>query len=131
MTGAKVDLLSDLDMLEMFERGIRGGCAFVNEHFCQKNDNTELMYIDANNLYGHALSMKLPVSGFKWCDDPGKILEILTDIEEDGDVGYLMEVDITIPDSLHDKLDDFPIAPEHLTVTADMQSTSTQYAAPT
>ena len=121
MTKAKIDLLSDLDMLEMFERGIRGGCSFVNEHFCEKDDQNEMLYLDVNNLYGEALSMKLPVSGFRWCDDPTKILETLPNIDDDGDVGYLLEVDITIPDSLHDYLDDFPLAPEHLTVSTGVK----------
>ena len=67
-------------MLLMIKAGIRGGmcqsvhrCAKVNNK-CMKNhdksiDSPCLMYVDANNLYGQAMSQKLPINRFKWVND--------------------------------------------------------------
>merc|ERR1712092_3748 len=66
MTNEEIELLTDADMHEFFERGIRGGMAFANRHYLKANnkyldayDETEsckwLLYIDENNLYGNCL----------------------------------------------------------------------------
>ena len=77
-TGVKLELLPDIDMLLMVEKGIRERiCHAIYKHAKANNNkymknydkNTEssyLMYLDANNLYGSAMSQKLPVNGFKW-----------------------------------------------------------------
>ena len=76
-TKVKLELLTDTDMLLMVEKGIRGGiceaihrCAKINNKY-MRNYNKDiissyLMYLDASNLYGWAVSQKLPVNGFKW-----------------------------------------------------------------
>ena len=60
-----IDLLTDNDMYNFFEGGIRGGLTFVNKHHVVSDDNTDLLYIDINNLYGWALSQKLPFKNFQ------------------------------------------------------------------
>ena len=56
-------------MLLMVEKGIRGGICHVI-HTCEKANKiielSYLIYLDTNNLYGWAMSQKLPVNGFKW-----------------------------------------------------------------
>ena len=67
-------------MLLMVEEGIRRGiCDSIqryakanNKYMKNYNNNEEssyIQYLDANNLYGWAMSKKLPVNGFKWTDD--------------------------------------------------------------
>ena len=79
-TNIKLELLTDYDMLLMVEEGIRGGiCHSIHRHPKPNNkymknydDNKESLYIqylDANNLYGWAMSQKLPVNGFKWVNN--------------------------------------------------------------
>ena len=58
-----LQLLIDKSMYEFFEEGIRGGMTFVNKHYAKRDDHTQLLYI--NNLYGWALSQKLPTHGFE------------------------------------------------------------------
>ena len=78
ITKVQLELLSDPDMLLMIESGIRGGIAKMshrhakanNEYMGTKFDPAEesefISYLDANNLYGWAMSKQLPTSGFKW-----------------------------------------------------------------
>ena len=57
-----------------------------------------LIYVDANNLYGWAMSKKLPVDGFKWVDDPSMFTEdFIKSYDDEGDVGYLFVVDVEYP----------------------------------
>ena len=76
MTEIKLELLTDVDMLLMLEKGIRAGiCHAVhryakanNKYMKSYNKNKEslyLQYFDANNLYGWVMSQKLLVNGFK------------------------------------------------------------------
>ena len=76
-TVVKLELLTDIDMLLMFEKGIRGGMSQATYRYakannkCMKNydENKEssfLIFDDANNLYGFPVCEKLPVRDFKW-----------------------------------------------------------------
>ena len=55
------------------------------------------MYVDANNLYGWAISKKLPVDGFKWVDDLSIDLfteDFIKSYDEEGDVGDLLDAHV-------------------------------------
>ena len=76
-TGVKLELITDYDMLLIIEKEIRGGICQATHRYAKANNrymknydkNIELSYVeylDANNLYGWAMSQKLPVKGFKW-----------------------------------------------------------------
>ena len=57
-------------------------------------------YLDANNLYGWAMSQKLPVDGFKWIkkDDLSKFDEnFIKNYDENSDIGNILEVDVEYP----------------------------------
>ena len=99
-------------MLLMFEKGTRGGIsqailkyANANNKYMKTYDknkkSTYLQYIDANNLYGWAMSQTLPVRRFKW-DDANKYTEVMIkNYNEDDKYGALLEVDIEYPNELH------------------------------
>ena len=75
-TEVKLELLTDYDMILMLEKGIRGGnfqavhrYAKANKYmknYDKNNESSYIEYLDANNLYGWAMSQKLPVEDFKW-----------------------------------------------------------------
>ena len=75
-TKVKLELLTDIDMLLMVEKGTRGGICQAIHRYAKANNkymknynkdviSSYLMYLDANNLYGWAMSQKLAVNGFK------------------------------------------------------------------
>ena len=79
-TNIDLELLTDYDMLLMVEKGIRGTICHSIQRYAKannkymKNDNNNeessyIQYLDANNLYGWAMSKKLPTNGFKWIDN--------------------------------------------------------------
>ena len=64
-------------MLMIFEKGIRGGITQISKRYAEANNkymkdynpskpSTYIQYLDANNLYGWAMSQSLPTHGFKW-----------------------------------------------------------------
>ena len=93
----------------MIESGIRGGMCQSIHRYAKANNkymnnydksikSSYLMHLDANNLYGWAMSKKLPVNGFKWENDLSKFNEnFIKNNNEDSDVGYFIEVDIEYP----------------------------------
>lgn len=93
-TGAKLELLTDIDMLLFIERGIRGGVSQCchrnakanNQYVNNFNSNlptSYLMYFAVNNLYGTAICEYLPYGNFEWCKHT---VDILT-LEDCSDVG--------------------------------------------
>ena len=69
-------------------------------------------YLDANNLYGWAMSQKLPIEGFKWMKE--KELNVWQ--HPLPNQGCILEVDLEYPQHLHDLHNEYPLAPEHLEV---------------
>ena len=108
-TQVKLELLTDNNMLMMFEKGIRGGMCQATYRYakannkCMKNydknkESSFLMYIDANNLHGWEMSKKLPVDGFKWIDDLTMLTEdFIKSYNEESDIGYMLVVDVEHP----------------------------------
>ena len=91
-TGIRLELLLDPDMLLMFERGIRGGITqsvhrwaaannpYMGSEYDPSHPTKYLQYLDANNLYGWAMSQPLPTGGFHWVEfDESKDLKTIID----------------------------------------------------
>jgi hypothetical protein len=129
MTGVQLDLLQDIDMYLFFEKGIRGGLTqCVTRHVVANNkftrgegdladghdDDTFAMYYDANNLYGWAMSQTLPYGDFRWLSREEIAQLDVMSIDENSEVGYVLEVDIEYPrdHELQDRHRDFPFCPE-------------------
>ena len=131
LTGQRLELLSDYDMLMMFERGIRGGITHISKRYSEANNkymkdyNPEkkskfIQYLDANNLYGWAMSQDLPTHGFKWIEDLtiDKVHYLLLKGGHRGCIprGYVFEVDLEYPENLWKLHNDYPLAPELMKV---------------
>ena len=74
MTDIKLKLITDIDMYQFIEKGMRGGISYIanrhgkanNKYMNEKAPSKYIMYLDANNLYGWAMSQYLPTGNFKW-----------------------------------------------------------------
>ena len=123
-TNENLELLTDIDMLLLIGAGIRGGmCQSVHRYakannkymknYDKSTESSYLMHLDANNLYGWAMSQKLPVNGFKWENDLSRFNEnFIKNYNENSDVGYFLEVDIEYPKQLWSSHKDLPFLPE-------------------
>ena len=78
------------------------------------------MYVDANNLYGWAMSKKLPVDNFKWIDDLSMFTEdFIKSYDKESDIGYLLVVDIKYPKNLQMLHSDLTFLPDRMKVNKD------------
>ena len=123
ITGIELELLSETNMLLMFEKGIRGGISIIsnrygraNNKYMQKGYNKNipskyLMLLDENNLYGCGMSMKLPTHGFKWLTG-GEMEKIYENRHNLNKIPCILEVDLEYPENLHDLHNDYPLCPE-------------------
>ena len=107
---------------------MRGGVSYIanrygkaNNKYMKEYDETApskyILYLDANNLYGWAISQYLPTGNFKWMSereikkiDQGKY-------GVDSKKGSILEVDLEYPQELHDLHNDDPLAPEKVKTT--------------
>ena len=112
-------------MLLMFERGIRGGITQAVHRYASANtkymgdlhnpsrESSYLQYLDANNLYGWAMSQLLATGNFRWVNiDPSQIRTLATSKIK----GYLREVDVRYPAELHDSHNDLPFMCERMEI---------------
>ena len=124
-TRIRLELLLDPDMILMFERGIRGGITqsvnrwakannpYMGSEFDPDEKTNYLRYLDANNLYGWAMSQALPTRGFGWVDiKPDKISKLAKRKSK----GYLLEVNVRYPKELHNSHNDLPFMCERMKI---------------
>ena len=110
----------------MFEKGIRGGISIISNRYGEANNkymkdfnknkpSKYLMYLDANNLYGCAMSEKLPTHGFKWLTS-GEMENLYNNqiVQVWEKSPCILEVDLEYPEKLHDLHNDYPFCPERV-----------------
>ncbi|XP_047024710.1 uncharacterized protein LOC124633507 [Helicoverpa zea] len=125
ITQVELDLLSDIEMYEMLEKGVRGGLAQCSLRYAKANNkylpnyneqepNTFLAYLDCVNLYGYAMMQSLPVGNFRFLTNSEIIKFNINSISSDSDEGYILEVDIHYPFVIHDEHSDLPFAAEKI-----------------
>ena len=99
-------------MILLLEKNICGGISIVSgSRYIKSDENKKILFFDANNLYGWAMSESLPYDEIKF-DRNVKVEEILNTLD-DSDIGYFVEVDWKYPDNLKCKTKKFPFAPEN------------------
>ena len=133
MTNIKLQLMTDIDMFQFIEKGMRGGVSYIANRYGNANNkymkeydekapSKYIMYLDANNLYGWAMSQYLPTGNFRWMTDKEISKIDLGKYKADGKKGLIPEVDLEHPQELHDIHNDYPVAPDKVKVSNNMLS---------
>ena len=83
----------------------------------QNKESSYIQYWDVNNLYGMAMSQKLPVNNFEWIKDTFQFNEdCIKNYNEESDEGYFFEVDVQCFEKLHELHNDLPFLPERMKI---------------
>ena len=124
----KFDLLTDIDILLMVKKGIRGGtCRSIyryskanNKYMIDYDKNKKSSYIQywiLNNLYGWAMSQKLPVDNIEWIKDTSQFNEnFIKKYNKVSNEGYFLKVDVQYFEKLHDLHNDLSFLPERMKI---------------
>ena len=127
-TGITLELLTDENMLLLIENDTRGGMCNVVKRYAKANNkymknynstkkSSYLIYLDFNNLYGWAMTKKLPIDSFKWEEDLSTLTPgFIKNCNKNSDIGYLFYVDSTYPNRLREKYRDLPFLPDRMSV---------------
>ena len=133
MTDIKLELMVDIDMFQFIEKGMRGGISYIAnrygkannkymKNYDEKTPSKYIMYLDANNLYGWAMSQYLPTGNFQWLSQNQIEKTNLGKYTENSKKGLILEVDLEYLQELHDLHNDYPLGPEKIKVAKDMLS---------
>ena len=133
LTNVKLDLISDTAMYEMIDSGIRGGVAMISTRFARANKpgsadydpnlpESSIIGLDANNLYGCAMSQHLPDGQFSWVDVAELERIDWKNQSDNQEWGYFPRIDLHYPAELHDLHNDYPLAPERIYVQQEWLS---------
>ena len=127
-TKVKLDLLADINVLLMVEKGIRGRITHSIYWYAKDNNkykkdydkNKELsylQYLDVNNLYGWAMLQKLPVNNFQRIEESSQFNEDLTNnYNVESNEKYFVEVNVQYPENVHNIYNDLPFLPKRIKI---------------
>ena len=112
MTEIKLELITDIDMSHMIQSGMRGGISYISTRYSKANNKylkdynpneteSHIIYLDANNLYGWAMSQPLPTGEFRWLTQ-NEINKTDLGRLQSNNKGLILEVDLEYPKELHD-----------------------------
>lgn len=139
ITDVEIELLQSVEQINFIKNGIRGGlsqCSVRKAEACNKfvssekvDDPSYLMYFDVNNLYGYAMTQKLPLKNFVWVEEEEleNITKRIKSFDCNSDTSYILEVDVEYPENLHDLHNDYPFLPEKLNVGKSERLCATLY----
>ena len=120
MTGVELELISDPEMYAFVDRGKRGGVSTITHRYAKANNpymkfsydpkkkTSCIMYLDANNLYGYAMSLLLPIGNFRWLGKE-RLRSPINELPP-----CFVEVDISYPEELNDYFSDYVPAPDNI-----------------
>ena len=124
------------------ENSIRGGISMNSTRHARANNPSfpatydaslprqDLINLDGNNLYGWAMSQSLPTHGYRFLQQEEISALRLQDLSDDDEDGYILEVDLHYPTSLHYRHDGYPLAPESLAIDHSMFAPTQQLVFP-
>ena len=142
MSRVELELITDDNIYNLIENSILGGISMISTRYARANNPSfpstyddklprqDLIYLDANNLYGCAMSQFLPTHGFRLLSSDEITALELENLRNDSEVGYIYEVHLHYPAKLHNQHDDYPLTPESLVIDDEMYSPTQQSVFP-
>ena len=125
-TGVELELLTDYSQHLFIEKGLHGGVCMASKRYARainpmvegydpEKPKNYILYLDANNLCGWAMSQPFPTAAFRW-EDCGKLAVNILEHPIDSPEGYILEVDLRYPQELHEEHNAYPPAPKRMMV---------------
>ena len=122
-TKIQLELIKNVDLFQMFESGIRGGISGIfDDRYIESDNNTKILHVDMNNLYGFAMLFHLPTGNFQIYENNSiteSFIDKVLNTHDCNNVGYVLIVDLIYPDIIEYKSKNFPFCPENKTINPD------------
>ena len=119
-TKIELELNKNVDLFQMFESGIKGGISGIfGDRYIESDNNTVILHVDMNNLYGFAMLFHLPVGNFQIYENKSiteSFINKVLNTHDCSDTGYVLIVDLIYPDNIKYKSKNFPYCPENKTI---------------
>ena len=134
ITCVSLELVSDPAIFQMIDSGIRGGVSMITTRYAHANNKAMgtdydiskptswIKGLDANNLYGLAMSQKLPIGEYSWIAQNELDNIKWEEKDDEQEFGYIVKCDLAYPDELHHAHNDFPLAPQRISVKEEWLS---------
>ena len=123
-TKIKLELIKNVDLFQMFESGIRGGLSGVfGNRYIESDNNTVILHVDMNNLYGFAMLFHPPTGNFQIYEKDSiteSFINKVLNTHDCSNTGYVLIVDLIYPDNIKYKSKNFPFCPENKTINPDI-----------
>ncbi len=131
MTKVELELLDQREFHDICDKGIRGGICSISRKYARANNkyvpeqydptkpSNYIVYLDCNNLYGTAMTQPMPERDFKILPEEEVADFDFSSVPDDSPIGYILEVDLDYPDSLHNLHSEYPLCPENVIVTEE------------
>jgi hypothetical protein len=134
-TNVELELITDPEIFLFFESAMHGGISVISNRYARVNNpylepkdydssqpHSYIYCLDANNLYGWAMSQYLPVGGFRLLSEEEISKIDFANVPDDSETGFVVECDLEYSSKLHEAHNDYPLAPGHVMVTEAMLS---------
>ena len=122
-TRTELELINNVDLFQMFESGIRGGLSGIfGDRYIESDNDTVIVHVDMNNLYGFAMLMYLPTGNFQIYENNSiteSFVNKVLNTHDCSNTGYVLIVDLIYPDSIKYKSKNFPFCPENKKINPD------------
>ena len=122
-TEIELELIKNVDLFQMFESGIRGGISGIfGDRYIESDNNTVIIHVDMNNLYGYAMLQHLPTGNFQIYENNSitkSFINKVLNYHDCSNTGYVLIVDLIYPDNINYKSKNFPYCPQNKSTNPD------------
>ena len=77
----------------------------MSDRYVKSDENKKILYVDANNLFGHSMSQTLPFEEIKF--EKINCVKVILNTPDDNEIGYFLEVDLRFTDNIKEKTKKF------------------------